>query len=182
MGVWEDIRDLLNPRRVEISKPIESASWNLQESIKGVSLEMDREGNVKGMPVVVIDTTKPSSVPASASYIPGSIITGTAQPQDVTYQTLHDCTKTDTYVLGFLIDYAAAFMITGPAEVDLVFFDGNNTIKLIHRWYVDITPAFHTSLVITFGVPYAFPRAVKVAITGGPLNLPMFVTMWGYDA
>jgi len=182
MGVWEEILDLLNPRRVEVSKPIESGSWNLEETIKGVSFEMDKKGNVKGMPVMLMDTTKPSTIPASASYVPGSILTGGAQPQSSVQQTLHTSTKTNTYVLGFLIDYAASIMLAGPAEVDLVFWDILGNVKLIHRWYVETLPRFRESLVITFGTPYPFAGAVRASIENGPLDLPMYVTMWGYDA
>jgi len=58
-------------KRATVNKPIDWAgSWSLDESVKGISFEMDEHKNIKAHACVMIDTSQPNIVPAGINPAP----------------------------------------------------------------------------------------------------------------
>ena len=168
--------------RVRVNKPIDWANtWSLEEQVRGISFEHDGKGNLKGMPVVLVDTTKPNIVPVGSDSTPGQIIydwlvySGIAESLRFNLAATHQ----SFWLTAVNIDIGnATDAATGMHNVNLKSADG--TLLLNHRVYVGATVAEHPSFFMNFSHPIRFEDGIYIgqnpACTAGGIS----VGIWGY--
>ena len=166
-------------KHVTVGRAIDWQQWQLDQSVRSIRMQVDKEGDLYALPVVVIDPTgeKVSASPSRTTTVYDDLITSGITdlwiPPD----------DQDAYVQGFVIDYGNLTSVA-PLAATIRFRDRQDAPIAWYghyAWIADVA-VFRPSLVVQFpDTGIRSINGVAVYLTAG-CNGFISVQMWGYEA
>ena len=170
-------------KKVKVGGPINFRQWNLDQQVRGLRLEVDKDNDLIALPVISVNPASDQTVSNASALIVRGYVAWGGGPGNVDVLVPRDPTK-DIYLLQLQI-VPAGLSLAVPAIHRLDIRDKANppiNRYFLHTW-LPAVPDYMEPVVINFPCPgIRFPFGVNAYTASAPDTGYYAIQAWGYEA
>jgi hypothetical protein len=170
-------------KHVTVGKAIDWQQWQLDQSVRSIRFQVDKDNDLYALPVVVIDPTGALTTAPPSNYHPITWREGVALAGFGPFPLhLPVLPQTISYICGLGIDYEDVRLVAAAAVTGSLLRVDTGAPVATHRFWVDVAANFKPSHTIDLrDFPIPCPLGV-MADTSAVVLGQYTMYAWGYDA